>query len=118
METQFYISTEQYQQLKAAWKVLAANKDVHACDILIYNILRSKAPSRGFIAVTNALHIQGSNPWYAFNQAKTTADYKYSTTNRWSTPEQNAKKVNDFKSRFGIDLPVDLINKINGATHE
>lgn len=115
MEKQFYISKEQFTELKASWKKLAETKTITASDILIYNILRSKKPSLGFTATTNNCHIQGNDPWFAFQSAKWDATSKY--TSSWK-PELTDARKQKFKDRFGIDMPEDFKTKINEASHE
>ena len=91
-----FITAEQYQELKKAWKILSDAKDIQSYDILVYNILRGLSADRGFtFKVTN---IQGNNPWWAFQLAKGFA--------LWNLPKIN------FKSRYGIDLPTELLTKI------
>lgn len=113
MEKQYYISNEQYQTLLAAWKKLSADKKITSTDILIYNILRSKSPSRGFSKKNS--NIQGNDPWFSFALAKWNASLLY---NGGYSEETKEKRKQAFFERFGIERPSDFPGKIQESNHE
>ena len=116
MEKQYIITTEQYHQLKAAWKIKADNKSITAQDIVIYNLLRGKPADRGFCE-SSGKHIRGNDPWYAYKEASGRAKSILINTNPWEkykdTPYNSryahglARQIEvkeQFKRSFGIEL--------------
>jgi len=114
MEKTYYISREQYLTIKATW---AAKHDHTAWQHIIYNILRNKPADYGFIARNK--HIQGDNPWFAYNEALATAKNYLSKHNPWtegSSFERRQKAIASdiahLKAIFGIDMPEDIYDKL------
>lgn len=115
---EYYISREQYLSLKAAWSAKSSHE---AWEMVIYNILRSKPIDHGFSERKN--HIQGDNPWYAFNVALgTTQNYCPTTKCPWKEGSPSAARweighknyLDHAKRVFGIDMPEDLMAKMEG----
>lgn len=114
MEQNYFITKEQYQAAKEAWK---SRYNHSAWEIVIYNALRSKPIRNGF--VERGRNIQGDNPWYAFKLALQDAQRKSSTWNQFEeykdhpqygkSYEGGEKRVAEtkaaFKKTFGIDIP-------------
>lgn len=119
MEKQYYISKEQFLALKEAWKKIAHPT---ASDMIIYNILRSKPADNGFSPKTK--NIQANDEWRGFNAARYSAN-SFISMRRVYGPLPGAtykgfmdapgKAEEEFKLRFGIELPKDLKNKIQEA---
>jgi hypothetical protein len=104
MEKTFYISKEQFVAVTSKWK--SGNTHTVA-DHIIYNVLRSKPIDLGFSKKTK--HIQAMNPWYAFNNASSTA--------KWMCDMrvQADSKKEIFKQKFGIDMPEGIASKFEGV---
>lgn len=98
--TQNYIITrEQFETVKKTW---AESKYHSAGEHIIYNLLRSKVPTLGF--VERKSNIQGCDSWFAFKTAKhdvIRAYFRHKMFARATQTESEAK----FKQRFGIDMP-------------
>lgn len=118
MEKEFYISKEQFSALKEAWN----QKQHHsAAEMIIYNILRSKPADNGFVPKTK--NIQGNDGWYGFNLAQRGAarfcaprrNYVRDLPNPKAgrMVDDNDSTLKQFKERFGIDMPTDLLPKIS-----
>lgn len=101
MEKTYYLTKEDYLTVIATWKMVIGHT---VQDHILYNILRCKPADYGFSEKKN--NIQGDDPWYAFNT--THGDLNYKLKHR---PEIFG---NYFKTRFGIDVPVGLADKLNG----
>ena len=123
MEKTYFITREDFINLKTAWKSQAEHS---ASDMVIYNVLRSKPAASGFVPKTK--NIQGNDPWHAFNTAKSDAHYITTRTRvyiksddakygRWEdlSPEDHNKK---FKEKWGIDLPMGLADLIKESKHD
>lgn len=119
MEKQYYISKEQFIALKEAWKKIA---NPTASDMIIYNILRSKAADNGFSPKTK--NIQGIDEWRGYNDARYSADRFISMRRVYGKlpgatysgyMDAPGKAEEEFKARFGIEMPKDLKNKIQEA---
>jgi hypothetical protein len=117
MEQNYFITKEQYQAVKQAWK---SRYDHTSWEVVVYNALRSKPIRNGF--VERGRNIQGCNPWYAFKLALQDAQRSISTKNPYTNPrlqnpdaplnnsfENAEKRINvskaAFKKTFGIDIP-------------
>lgn len=64
------LSQEQFTEFKALIKTKAANKQLTATDIIVYNIIRGKDIKRGFTPITNPktlLYQCNGNRWMRFN---------------------------------------------------
>lgn len=122
MEKTYFINRENYLKLKTAWKNLANNKSITSADIIIYNMLRGKAPANGFTATApGSKHERGNDPWFAFEQAKKTAlsrmpnGHSVSLMMKWYPAKAHifladAKKA--FIDRYGIEVPEELNGKL------
>lgn len=113
----FYITKEQFTTLVSTW---ADKKDHTARDHIIYNVLRGKPADLGF--TERKSNIQGLDPWYAFNNALHDAKFLINWDVTISdNPAFNARvasrianKKAKCKTMFGIDLPLDLREKLTG----
>lgn len=102
-----FLSKEQYLTTKETW---ASTKYHSASDTIIYNVLRSLSPSRGFTPLTDRKISSRSNDrWDGFNKALGTA--KYATSPRRFTRDSDSSYANGialaeskFKAIFGIEL--------------
>ena len=120
MEKQYYISKEQYQAVKAAWKI---GRRI-AWDHVIYNVLRDKPISTGFCE--NKSNPQGNDTWFALKQAISSARMVCNTKNPWeankdkvgygnsyqNAEDRIAKNKKEFKDSFGIDMPEDIMDRL------
>jgi hypothetical protein len=110
-----FLSKEQYLLMKATW---ASTKCHSAADIIIYNVLRSFVPSRGFTPLTDRKVTSRSNDkWDGFNKALWGAKAKTSATKgKYQTEEhfkaQNEVALKNFSTTFGIDLTSDIAEAI------
>lgn len=120
MEKQYYISKEQYTALLAAW---SSRKNHSAGEHIIYNLLRSKPATTGFVERKKA--IQGDDPWYAYKQAVKSAQHFCSLTNPWAHwnkeqsmylhGEQRIKNnQKQFEATFGFEMPADFNEQLKG----
>jgi len=108
MEKTYYLTKEQFIAMTAAWK----SKDAHtASEHLIYNILRSKPADLGFTEKYKEILTAGDPlKWKAFTDAIVAA--------KWSIKTRqfgDYKPDVYFKNAFGIDIPADLNDKLDGA---
>ena len=110
MAQNFIITREQYLQLKKTW---SETKYHSAGEHIIYNILRSKSPSLGF--VERKRNIQGNSSWHAFKTAKDEAIRGF-YRNRIFAHVSQIECETKFKQRFGIDIPADLYELLKAAT--
>lgn len=73
METKTYFieSKEQYLAIKASWSKFAnSNATIYPEHLILYNILRSKNPLRGFVPATNLTKLaNGHDKWFGTKQA-------------------------------------------------
>ena len=126
MEKTYFITREDYLKLKAAWKKLADAKNIKPADIIIYNMLRGKAPVNGFTATApGSKHERANDPWYAFEEAKKAAlsklpnGHSVKLTMKWypaKAEDYLAKVKAAFIERYGIEAPEELNEKLCGAT--
>jgi hypothetical protein len=114
---EYNITKEQYQSIIATWK---AHKEHNATQHILYNLLRSKDLKLGFCE--RKANIQGNDPWFAFNKAKTEALsilayknpwQKYKGDEKWEYmydrgEADRLKLIEGFKATFGIDIPEGL----------
>lgn len=108
MEKTYYLTKEQFFAMTAAWK----SKNSHtAAEHLMYNILRSKPADHGFTEKYKDILPSGDPlKWKAFNEALANA--------KWSIKTRqfgDYKPDVYFKSVFGIDIPADLNDKLDGS---
>jgi hypothetical protein len=118
MEKTYLLTRDDYLNLKAAWKKLADAKDIKSSDIIIYNVLRGKAPANGFSATAQgSKHERANDPWFAFEQAKKNAlsrmpnGHSVKLTMKWypgKAEEYHAKVTAAFVTRYGIEAPEEL----------
>lgn len=131
MEKTYFISREDFINLKAAWKRIPAHT---AADMVIYNVLRSKSAASGFVPKTK--NIQGNDAWWAFISAKSAARAIVMRSRRSIKTEHisaisgkpmirikwedvPADEHNEMlKAKWGIDLPVGLADLIKESKHD
>ena len=110
MTQNFIITCEQYEILKKTW---AETKHHTAGEHIIYNLLRSKSPSNGF--VERKKNIQGCDSWYAFKTAKNEAIRSYYRHKIFAHALQTEGEAK-FKQRFGIDIPENFYDLLKAAS--
>lgn len=110
----YYLTKEEYLAVKAVWSAMSKHSPQ---DLIIYNILRGKPVKNGFKESTK--QILGNNPWFTLDKYKMLAYFKMPESNsRFMTrhPAYIDRKIDisksEFKSNFGIDIPIDLTEKI------
>lgn len=126
MEKEYYITKEQFNALKPAWKAKSSHS---AKEMIIYNILRSKPADNGFCPKTK--NIQGNDEWYGYKEAWQSAKWFCEPDHimiddktiisrltgqfgkKWIFDVEPTKKR--FKEMFGIDMPEDILAKIEEA---
>lgn len=103
MEKTYYLTKEDYLMVVVTWK---GTKSHTVQDHILYNILRCKPADYGFSEKKN--NIQSNDSWNAFNAAHKNVVYKLKYG-----PDTFARY---FKTRFGIDVPVGLADKLDGLS--
>lgn len=114
MEKQYYISREDFIQLKEEWK---KKKNHDASDMLIYNILRNKPADNGFCPKTK--NIQSNDEWHGFNDALYYAAQRCRPREKYNyTLRKNeiieGKMETAFEERYGIKIPENMLIKFDG----
>lgn len=99
MEHKYLTTKEQYLSTKSSW---ASSQPHAAWHHIVYNILRDKPARHGF--AEKKKRIEGNDPWFGFNHARSEAIYALYTLSQ--TPRPGAAE--HFKTIFGIDLPDNL----------
>ena len=114
MEKNYIITKEQYLAVKAAWK-----KEPNLFrNIILYNILRSFPPKRGYTAITNPVKLaNGMKEWDGFNTAKFWLERSFvePKVSKWHTPDQFAERTKEYQNLlkpYGLEYDPELYAKI------
>ena len=64
------LSTESFEQARAAWKTAAREKRLSAASLAAWAIIRGADPKKGFAPITNSVKLaNGACAWGAFEEA-------------------------------------------------
>lgn len=123
MENQYCITKQQYETVRTTWK---STKTHTAAEHIIYNILRGKPATLGFVPRRN--NIQGNDPWFACRNAIHLAALSCDFTNPWAnSPHHNTQLHGEERAKarreriqqtFGIDLPDDIQKRLSSIRCE
>lgn len=101
------LNKEQYIAVLNTWK----QKEEHTVqEHILYNVLRGKDSSDGFIALTDTgrLHASQDDPWYAHNSSVRELKYQLTITNEhWFE-----LKTKQYSAEFGIEFTKELMAEI------
>ena len=117
----YLLNKEQYQSVLAAWKVKSAHS---SAEHIIYNLLRSFEPNRGFTPFTNATKLNNGQYKYAGLQlAIMNAKLLLSppVKSSWNSADDFDKRVKAYYKSieaFGITHDAALVDKLYTTLRE